>query len=166
MRSPPLLPTRSGSGLMVAVAPGVAAVFPLVNDKHGMNVFTGVRLIPLPAEGTTILDHLLAAIAASPAAKTPYTSRDVPVDECMAELVALVGDKAASRWGLAPYVGLQFVEAHAGKAAKWELYSGRMIARGRASEFLLGDTFDEARALDELGWAMQKAGLGTMLLDP
>jgi hypothetical protein len=151
---------------MVAVAPGVAAVFPLVNDKHGMNVFTGVRLIPLPAEGTTILDHLLAAIAASPAAKTPYTSRDVPVDECMAELVALVGVDAASRWGLAPYVGLHFFEAHARKAAKWELFSGRMIARGRASEFPLGDTFDEARALDELGWAMQKAGLGTMLLDP
>jgi len=151
---------------MVAVAPGVAAVFPLVNDKHGMNVFTGVRLIPLPAEGTTILDHLLAAIAASPAAKTPYTSRDVPVEECMAELVALVGVDAASRWGLAPYVGLQFIEARAGKGAKWELYSGRSIARGRASEFPLGDTFDEARALDELGWAMQKAGLGTMLLDP
>lgn len=151
---------------MVAVAPGVAAVFPLVNDTHGMNVFTGVRLLPLPAEGTAILDHLLAAVAAYPAAEAPYRSRRVPAEECMAELVALVGDEAATRWGLAPYVGLHFFETHARKAAKWDLFSGRMTARGSRSHFPLGDTFDEARALDEFGCAMQKAGLGTMLLDP
>jgi hypothetical protein len=166
VRSPPLLPNNSGAGLMVAVAPGVAAVFPTVGDSHGDNVFTGVQLFALPTEGTTILDHLLAAIHAYPAARATYRSRRVPVEERMAELVALVGDQAATRWGLVPYVGLHFVEAHAGKAAQWELYSGRMIARGSRSHFPLGDTFDEARALDELGWAMQKAGLGTMLLDP
>lgn len=158
-------PTTSGAGLMVAVTPTMAAVFPTVGDSHGDNVFTGIQMLALPALGHTILQHLLTAVIAYPAARAKYRSRRVPPEERMAELVELVGEDAATRWGLAPFVGLQFYEAHARKDASWEIYSGRMIARGPRSRFPLGDTLDQARALEELGWAMQKAGLGQYLLE-